>query len=208
MKSLLRREVIIWSVHQLSGEQGFSFRTELCASPQLYLENIFFSDAPWAVIWDCASLSSPSSGRAPLYYYYFFNLKCGSAMERKGFLSAPCAHSHIKLCKYQAGPAVSAFPWAKLLCRCPPKHGDENRNPLWSKHLLRYFSATVTVRAHMVPVLCVNHPSPTDECIFHIRQAPLAKYVPPAISLRSVGFSFIPVRSRIIGASFMSLLIF
>lgn len=81
-------------------------------------------------------------------------------------------HSHIPFhCAdaEEAWPAVSAFPWAKLLCRCPPKHGDENRKLLWSKHLLFYFSAAVAVGAHMVPVPAVNHLSDTDEYIFHIR---------------------------------------
>ena len=56
-------------------------------------------------------------------------------------------HSHIQSrCAdaKEARPAVSAFPWAKLLCRCTPKPGDENRKLLWSKHLL-FFSVLLSL---------------------------------------------------------------
>lgn len=68
----------------------------------------------------------------------------------------------------EARPAVSAFPWAKLLCRCPLKHGDENKKLLWSKHLLCYSSSSVA-GAHIAPVPAVNHLPDTDEFIFHIK---------------------------------------
>lgn len=79
--------------------------------------------------------------------------------ERQFVFRGAHTHSHIQFhCAdaEEARPAVSAFPWAKLLCRCLRKHGDENKELLWSKHLLCYFSSIVAA-AHMVLVPAVNH---------------------------------------------------
>lgn len=80
--------------------------------------------------------------------------------------------SHVS-CLYvripeEARPAVSTFPWAKLLCRCPLKRGYKNKACLWSEDLLGCFSSSCRKDPYGAGA-AASHPSHTDECIFHIR---------------------------------------
>lgn len=62
---------------------------------------------------------------------FFFLTDCFG--KEDVFLGAPYINSNFNFhCAdaEEVWPAVSAFPWAKLLCRCPLKHGDENRKLL------------------------------------------------------------------------------
>lgn len=128
-------------------------------------------------------------------------------------LSHAHTHSHIKFhCAdaEEARFAVSAFPWAKPLCRCPQKRGDENRKLLWSKHLLCYFSrrrSPYGTRARCQSCLryrWIHFPYQAGL----ERQTLLAECVPPKMKLRLVSFSSITPWVRMIGPSFMSLLVF
>lgn len=165
----------------------FSFVDQLFAGKSLWFAaKLHITQAVWCTV-NTSLYGSPLYNllkRCPLIFILIrespsvFSLTL-AAWGRKGSvfscvfpLSHAHTHSHIKFhCAdaEEARFAVSAFPWAKPLCRCPQKRGDENRKLLWSKHLLCYFSAAVAAGAHMVPAPGVNHVSDTDEYIFHIR---------------------------------------
>lgn len=195
----------LYSLDQLLVEHSFLFAAKLHTVPGCTCWIIFHSFC--AVIWACALLSPPSSGRAPPGFY--LNPDCFGKgtmcfcelLYRNSNFNFHCADAE------EVWPAVSAFPWAKLLCRCPLKHGDENRKLLWSKPSLWYFS-----RCWGPYGTCAVCQSLLQRRWMHfyirhglMRQAPLAECVPPTINSHIDVFSFIAVWGRTIGTAFTSL---